>query len=71
MSPNKNDILYVRCELEGKPAEIVDELKRRGIVKSAREAMVQGLLTYWDQVMTRDLREAQARSAARVAASSE
>ena len=68
MSSNGTGILYVRIELEGKPAEIIRDLKRRGIVKSAREAMVQGLLTYYDQLMTRDLREAQAKTSSRIAA---
>jgi len=68
MSPNETEIVYVKCELEGKPAEIVRELKRRGIVKSVREAVVQGLLTYYDQLMTRDLREAQAQTSSRIAA---
>ena len=68
MSPNDTDIVYVKCELEGKPAKIIRELKRRGMVKSVREAVVQGLLTYWDQVMVRDLREAQARTGTRIAA---
>ena len=68
MSLNGTETVYVRCTLEGKPAEIVRELKRRGIVKSYREAVVQGILTYWDQVMVRDLREAQAQTSSRIAA---
>ena len=64
---NETEKLYVRCELEGKPAEIVRELKKRGIVKSYREAIVQGILTYWDQLMARELREAQAQTGARIA----
>lgn len=67
MSQNDAEIVHVKCDLEGKPAEIVKELKKRGIVKSVREAVVQGLLTYWDQVMARDLREAQAQTGARIA----
>ena len=68
MSQNEPDIVYVKCELEGKPAKIIKELKRRGMVKSVREAVVQGILTYWDQVMVRDLREAQAQTSARITA---
>ncbi len=68
LSQEETEIVWVKCELEGKPARIVKELKRRGIVKSVREAVVQGLLTYWDQVMVRDLREAQARTGTRIAA---
>ena len=68
ISMKGTEILYVRFELEGKPADIVRELKKRGIVKSVREAMVQGLLTYYDQLMMRDLREAQAQTSTRIAA---
>ena len=68
MSQEETEIVWVKCELEGKPARIVKELKRRGVVKSVREAVVQGLLTYWDQMMVRDLREAQAQTGARIAA---
>jgi hypothetical protein len=68
LSQNEPDIVYVKCELEGKPAKIIKELKKRGMVKSVREAVVQGILTYWDQVMTRDLREAQAQTSTRIAA---
>jgi len=68
LSQEETEIVWVKCELEGKPARIVKELKRRGIVKSVREAVVQGLLTYWDQVMVRDLREAQAQTSTRIAA---
>jgi hypothetical protein len=68
LSQNEPDIVYVKCELEGKPAKIIKELKKRGMVKSVREAVVQGILTYWDQVMVRELREAQARTGTRIAA---
>ena len=68
MSQEETEIVWVKCELEGKPARIVRELKRRGMVKSVREAVVQGLLTYWDQVMVRDLREARAQTSSRIAA---
>ena len=68
LSQEETEIVWVKCELEGKPAKIVKELKRRGIVKSVREAVVQGLLTYWDQVMVRDLREARAQTSSRIAA---
>ena len=60
--------MWVKCELEGKPAWIIKELKKRGMVKSVREAVVQGILTYWDQVMVRDLREARALTGTRIAA---
>jgi hypothetical protein len=36
------------------------ELKRRGVVCSVKEAVVQGLLVYYDVVLERDLRRREA-----------
>ena len=68
MSQNDTDIVWVKCELEGKPAWIIRELKMCWMVKSIREAVVQGILTYWDPMMARALREAQALTRTRAAA---
>jgi hypothetical protein len=48
----------VNCTLKGKPAEILLELKKKGLVASVREAVVQGLLTLHTQIVERDLQEA-------------
>ena len=58
----REDRLYVKCILRGEPAKIVRELKERGIVKSVREAVVQGLLLLHERMAERDLRMAQARA---------
>jgi len=58
--------LYVKCVLSGEPALIVRELKERGIVKSVREAVVQGLLLLYEKTAERDLRMAQARASRRL-----
>jgi len=60
------DRLYVKCVLSGEPALIVRELKERGIVKSVREAVVQGLLLLYEKTAERDLRMAQARASRRL-----
>ena len=52
--------VYVKCVLTGEPARIVLELKRRGVVCSVKEAVVQGLLVYYDVVLERDLRRREA-----------
>ena len=70
MSKENSRKLFVKCELEGKPAEVYRELKRRGIVKSIREAVSHGLLALYDQQMMRDLRAAQAHTSNRIAAQS-
>jgi hypothetical protein len=54
--------LYVKCMLRGEPARMVRELKRRGIIKSVREAVVQGILILYERTTERDLKMAQARA---------
>ena len=66
MNPRETDKVYVKCVLRGEPAMIVAELKERGIVKSVREAVVQGLLAFYEKVMERDLRYAQVRASRRL-----
>jgi len=39
------ETMYMKCTLRVEPAHIFLELKERGIVRSVREAVVQGLLT--------------------------
>lgn len=58
--------VYVKCTLKGEPARIVLELKERGIVKSVREAVVQGLITFYEMTMDRDLKRAQAKASRRI-----
>jgi len=54
------DKVYVKCTLTGEPARIVQELKQRGIVRSVREAVVHGILTYYEATMERDLKRVEA-----------
>ena len=54
--------VYVKCVLVGEPAEVIFELKRRGLVRSVREAVSLGLLCYMERVNDRDLRAIQARA---------
>ena len=66
MTLKETDKVYVKCTLRGEPARIVVELKERGIVRSVREAVVQGLLTFYEKTMERDLKRAQARTSRRL-----
>ena len=66
MTLKETDKVYVKCTLRGEPARIVVELKERGIVRSVREAVVQGLLTFYEKTMERDLKRAQARASRRL-----
>lgn len=59
----KINIKYV---LPGELAEIFLELKRRGIVKSARDAFTQGLMCLHDRVLQRDLKAAQLKASKRL-----
>ena len=56
----------INCEIRGKPAEIFNELKRRGLITSARDAVVQGLACLYEKVLERDLREAQLKASKRI-----
>jgi hypothetical protein len=56
----------VKCILRGEPARVVRELQERGLVKSVREAVVQGLLALADKVTEQELRRAQARASKRL-----
>ncbi len=58
--------IYVRCTLSGEPARIVRELKERGVVASVREAVVHGILTYYEKVLQRDLDQARLRASQRL-----
>lgn len=42
----KDDVVHVRCVINGEPARIIRELKRRGTVASVKEAVVQGICDY-------------------------
>lgn len=59
----KINIKYV---LSGEPARIFLELKRRGFIRSAREAFVQGLISLHEKVLARDLQLAQVKASQRL-----
>ena len=52
----KDDTVHVRCVIKGEPARMIRELKRRGIVTSVKEAVVQGLYAYYDTILQHDLK---------------
>lgn len=45
----------INCCIDGEAARILLDMKKRGIVKSNREAVVQGLFSLYEKVMERDL----------------
>jgi hypothetical protein len=47
--------IRINCNINGEAAQILLNLKRRGIVKSNREAVVQGLISLHKEVLKRDL----------------
>lgn len=53
----KSTRIHVNCEIQGEPAEILLELKRRGLVLSNTDAVSQALLALYDRVLERDLRK--------------
>jgi len=56
----------VRCTLREEPARIVLDLKERGVVANVREAVVHGLLALHEQILDRDLKEAQVKASKRL-----
>lgn len=58
--------MRVNCEISGEPARIFLELKQRGIVSSARDAVVQGLLSLHERVLQRDLQLARLKASQRL-----
>ena len=48
--------IRINCSVDGEAAKILLNLKKRGIVKSNREAVVQGLISLQEKVLERDLR---------------
>ena len=46
----------INCSINGEAAQILLNLKKRGIVKSNREAVVQGLISLQKEILERDLR---------------
>ena len=51
MSLEYPEPLQVRCILEGDVARMYRELESRGLVKSIREAIAQGISAYYEKVM--------------------
>jgi hypothetical protein len=56
----------IKCTIVGEPAEIFLELKRRGIIRSSRDAFTQGLMCLHDRVLHRDLKVAQLKTSKRL-----
>lgn len=66
LKKESSEKLHVKCTLTGEPARIVLELKERGIVRSVREAMVHGILAFYERTAERDLKRAQASASLRL-----
>lgn len=48
-------IARLNCKIKGESAKILYELKRRGIVSSNSDAVIQGLFALHEKVIQRDL----------------
>lgn len=62
----ENVKVRINCEIQGKPAEIFLNLKKRGLVTSARDAVVQGLTSLYERVLQRELQEAKLKASRRL-----
>jgi hypothetical protein len=63
---DKEEKVNIKCAVVGEPARIFFELKRRGIVRSARDAFVQGIISLHEKVVARDLQLAQLKASQRL-----
>jgi hypothetical protein len=50
--------VHIRCAVDGEPARVLLELRRRGIIRSNADAVCQGLLALWEKAVRRELEEA-------------
>jgi len=57
-----NEKVRINTTISGEAASILLDLRRRGLVTSARDAIIQALLALYDKVLERDLRAAQLRT---------
>jgi hypothetical protein len=55
MKTKKEPDVRINTAIKGEPAEILIELKKRGIVTSNSDAVIQGLLALYEKVVQRDL----------------
>ena len=51
--------IRINTQISGQPAEILVELKSRGLVTSNTDAVIQALLALYEKVVERDLKAAQ------------
>lgn len=58
----ENKKVRINTAISGEPAEILLELKRRGIATSNTDAIIQGLLALNEKVVQRDLAAARLKS---------
>jgi len=56
----------VNTQINGEPAQIFLELKRRGIISNARDAVIQGLMCLHERMLARDLQRAQLKASERL-----
>jgi hypothetical protein len=54
--------VWVNFVLEGEPARIIRDAKKRGTAKSTRDVVVQALVVLNDRMLERELRGAQVRA---------
>jgi hypothetical protein len=55
---DRSHSVHIRCVVDGEPARILLELKKRGLVRSHVDGICQGLLALWREVLKRELEEA-------------
>lgn len=51
--------VHINCNIKGEPAQILLELKERGLVNSNKDAINQGLCALYNKILERDLKTKQ------------
>ena len=62
MKTRRDPKVRINTLITGEPAEILLELKQRGIVTSHSDAVIQGILAFHEKVVQRDLARARLKS---------
>ena len=60
------DKVNFKFKLEGEPAEMYRELRARGLVKSASDAMAQGVQRLYDETLERDMKRVRVQAGKRL-----
>lgn len=59
LPPVRGKGVRINCKIEGEPAEIIRDLKKRGLFTSNTDLIIQAVMVLHEKIVERDLKEAQ------------